>query len=184
MRGKEIRIFHDGETGKIFFYRMESGSWRLIDDSEDRLRSYKDVSFEPYIWNQWFFRALREAACAEEDEVLVVWFEGPDCEYNGLRECLNDCGMEELIRIEFIEPAQEEAPPDAEAETDKETDADPAFSQFDPLPELEKLQLDPKKLRINPEINALTNPVGWLVVKAVQKTVERIVKSKSEKDSQ
>ena len=138
-------------------------------------------------WDEGFFAALREAAYADEDDRLTIWFEGPDCEYNGLRECLNDCGMDELIQIEFIEPAQEGAPPDAGAETGKETDADPIFSQFAPLPELEKVQIDPKKLRINPVIDialALTNPVRWLGVKAVQKTVERIVENKSSKDSQ
>lgn len=131
MQGKEIKILHDSETGKVSFYRMESGDWRLIDESEDCLRPYMGVPVNDDSWDEGFFAALREAAYADENDRLVIWFEGGSDEYGELHDRLNDCDLEKDIRIKrmkpaFSEPTEAELQPVPEETVEKTKEGVPA----------------------------------------------------------
>lgn len=134
MRGKEIKILHDSETGKVSFYRMESGDWRLIDDSEDCLRPYMDGPVNDDSWDEDFFAALCEAAYADEDDRLTIWFEGGSDEYGELHERLDDCDMDKDIRLKRVKVERPEPEPVKEPEL--ESEPEPA-KEPEPVPEPE-----------------------------------------------
>ena len=109
MTSKEIKVLLDETSKEISFYRMEGGRWCLIDDSDDDLRPYIQEEASSDVWDDTFFNALRQAAFVQSEERLVIWFEGSSDDYSDFRACLDDCDLDEDIRVKRVK--QERAQP-------------------------------------------------------------------------
>ena len=137
------------------FYRMEGERWCLVDDSDDNLRKYIHTEIYSGALNEDFFEALRQASFAEDDERLVIWFEGTADDYSDFRESLDDCDLAESIRVKRVKPEQPElemhtvdasAEPTSETETEALTEESPAqeeaFSEVPPAREVQEIEDD------------------------------------------
>ena len=124
MNTKEIKIVYSSDN-TASFYRMEGARWCLIADSDDSLRPYIQEKMGSDAWNKKFFAACRQAAFAAEEDRLVIWFEGSAEDYSDFRESLDDCALDEDIRVKRIktepqEPIPEENTDEGELETETE----------------------------------------------------------------
>ena len=124
MNTKEIKIVYSSDN-TASFYRMEGARWCLIADSDDSLRPYIQEKMGSDAWNKNFFAACRQAAFAAEEDRLVIWFEGSAEDYSDFRESLDDCALDEDIRVKRIktepqEPIPEENTDEGELETETE----------------------------------------------------------------
>ena len=106
MSSKEIKVLLDEASSEMSFYRMEGGRWCLIDDSDDDLRPYIQEDASSDIWDDAFFSALRQAAFAQSGERLLIWFEGSSDDYSDFRDCLDDCALDENIRVKRLKTEQ------------------------------------------------------------------------------
>lgn len=122
MSSKEIKVLLDEASREMSFYRMEGGRWCLIDDSDDDLRPYIQEDASSDVWDDAFFSALRQAAFAQSGGRLLIWFEGSSDDYSDFRECLDDCDLDEDIRVKRV---KQEKPQPVE-ETVPEEKAEPA----------------------------------------------------------
>lgn len=154
MNTKEIKIVY-GTTREMCFYRMEGERWCLVDDSDDNLRKYIHTEIYSGALNEDFFEALRQASFAEDDERLVIWFEGTADDYSDFRESLDDCDLAESIRVKRVKPEPPElemhtvdasAEPTSETETEALTEESPAqeeaFSEVPPAREVQEIEDD------------------------------------------
>ena len=107
MNDREIKILINNDS-EMSFYRMEGGRWCLIDDSDDALRRYISEKASSGIWDDTFFSALRQAAFAQDEDSLMIWFEGTDSAYADFRDCLGECDANQNIRVERSRKQQEE----------------------------------------------------------------------------
>lgn len=125
MSSKEIKVLLDEASREMSFYRMEGGRWCLIDDSDDDLRPYIQEDASSDVWDDAFFSALRQAAFAQSGERLLIWFEGSSDDYSDFRECLDDCDLDEDIRVKRVKQEKpqpvEETVPKEKVEPDKVT---------------------------------------------------------------
>ena len=101
MNDREIKILVNDDS-EMSFYRMEGGRWCLIDDSDDALRPYIQEKASSDVWDDAFFMALRQAAFVQDEDDLMIWFEGTDSAYADFRDCLDDCDMDEDIRVKRV----------------------------------------------------------------------------------
>ena len=70
------------------------------------LRPYIQEDASSDIWDDAFFSALRQAAFAQSGERLLIWFEGSSDDYSDFRDCLDDCALDENIRVKRLKTEQ------------------------------------------------------------------------------
>lgn len=142
MSSKEIKVLLDEASSEMSFYRMEGGRWCLIDDSDDDLRPYIQENASSDVWDDAFFRALRQAAFAQSGERLVIWFEGSSDDYSDFRECLDDCDLDEDIRVKRVkqekpQPVEETVPKEKAEPAEVTPEAKAAQSAAEKVPDEE-----------------------------------------------
>lgn len=118
MNTKEIKIVYSSDN-TASFYRMEGARWCLIADSDDSLRPYIQEEMGSDAWNKNFFAACRQAAFAAEEDRLVIWFEGSAEDYSDFRESLDDCALDEDIRVKRIKTEPQEPIPEENSDVDE-----------------------------------------------------------------